>query len=190
MEDNGTSTEVTATTEVTEEVTQTPEATVEKVEKVETVETPQPKKASDDVEALKADLENWKKHSRSHEDRSKALLAEKEEWSKGRTEYEKKLSKALTELDEAKAELSRITVDNTKNKLIAEYKLPAEASVLMHGTSEEDLRKEAEAILKLQGGTPTLGRTPVIKTQGKPSTGLGASDPQTEALRNWVAGIR
>lgn len=178
MEDNSAVSETTETELVpnaeenaTEETTNVVDA-VDKPVEVDTAET------------IKAELENWKKHSRSHEDKAKALTAEKAEWVKGRQEYENKLSTVTTELEETRAELSKLKYEAMTHKIAAEFNLPPEVLSLLRGETEDEIRESADIIAKLQGNAGQQ-RTPlVIKTQGKESTGKGAEDP-ISALKRW-----
>lgn len=138
----------------------------------------------DDPAELKAQLANWKKHSRDHEDNVKQLVAEKEAWTKARVEYEDKLSKTSTALEEKVAELNRITTETLKVKAAAEYKLPETALKFLTASDEAGLKQQAEELSGLAGFNKA--KTVQVKTQGQAGTNASAGDP-VEALKQWSA---
>lgn len=162
------------------------EATTPAVEVTTSASEPavEPKSETPSVEALKEEIAKWKNYSRMHEETAKTLLSEKEKWDTTKSEYETKLSETTSELEARTSELTKVQHETLKMKMAVDYKLPNEAMALLKGSTEEELKAEAELIAKLH---TTSGREPLfVKTHGKENSGKGdISDPK-EALKVWA----
>lgn len=118
------------------------------------------------AEALAA-VEEWKRHSRTHEDRAKANKAAADELARIKASTATDTEK-LAAAEKAAADASR---ELTRYKVAAETGVPA---ALLHGDDEDSMREAAKAAIEFRGSAPkstpkpdpTQGGTP---KQQKPS---------------------
>lgn len=72
--------------------------------------------------------------------------AERQDWKKKDQEYNDKISGLNAELETTKAALKDAGIKNLKNKIAGEMGLPAKLCDRLTGTTEDEIRKDAESL--------------------------------------------
>jgi hypothetical protein len=149
--------EQTETFEETKEATATAEETSTKQEAEEAIQEeearqPDPKdqsRAAYEMRQIRKQLEDLRKENEGYKRRD-------EEARKAKLTQEQRLQE---ERDAAIAERDTLRMENLRNRVAAEFKLPAAMAARLIGTDEESLRADAEELQKLlpkpRVGSPT-----------------------------------
>lgn len=111
------------------------------------------RKAAKEAEELRKELDGYK---RREEDARKAKLTEEQ--------------RLKEDHDSLKAENERLKADSLRNKVAAEYKLPASLAARLIGSDEAAMRADAEELAQLLPKTKIGGATDPAKEAGSKQT--------------------
>lgn len=152
----------------------------------QTPEQPQVQAGTETVESLKAEIEALRKANKAtnaeNADRRKKLEAfEKAQADREQAEMTE-AQKLKLALDQATSELSTLKTNETKRRIAAELKLPEALALRIQGTTEEDMRADAKALLE------ALPK-PAAQNPGAANPGTNGSVKETrEQLRERLLG--
>jgi len=121
--------------------------TAEQTETSEAQENNDSQTVEPTIEDLRKELETWKGHARTWEDRAKANKNAADQIKAIEDANKTELEKALDQVAALQAELNSSKESALRSSIIAEFSLdPEDASVLLTASDEEGLRAQAERL--------------------------------------------
>jgi len=138
------------------------------------------------LEQLQAELQEWKKHSRTWEDRAKANSKAAEELEKIKTSQLSDLEKLQKRVQDAEAATESLRVENLRHQVAAEKGVPAS---LLRGSTEDELVSSAEGVLSyVREYAEKHKPTPANLNQGKNGPPPNQQEDGNQWLRNMARG--
>ncbi len=141
-----------------------------------------PAKAYEEIRKLRSENATHRQTAREAQAEKERLEADKakadEKKLADEKEFEKLAQKATKERDDALAELARERLSGLKLRIGTEFKLPGKLIERLQGATEEDLRKDAEALVKDLG---------LDKQTETPATPNQPADPARRQTTTTVA---
>jgi len=156
--------------------------TAEQTETSEAQENNHSQTVEPTVEDLQKEIETWKGHARTWEDRAKANKNAADQIKAIEDANKTELEKALDQVAELQAELNSSKESALRSSIIAEFSLdPDDAAVLLTASDEEGLRAQAERL-----AAKTAPKTPKVNVNNSDLEGTPEADPRASFAKSLL----
>ena len=125
-----------------------------------------------DYDQLKANAEKYKDYD--------VLKKKAESYDTDKQKWDDDLAKARTTIADQASKIKGYETDSVKTRIAHEFGIPYEMAERLQGESEEDIRKDAEAMKKLIGQNSNTVVLPLRSNEG------GGSTAAREQFKVWA----